>query len=279
MWGFGFSNKKYANNIPDLSDRHDQRAAAENKEYMYCRKCGNMIGNDAAFCVYCGTKMIQEESEQAKAQQAQDAWREQMKQRIADRESEERRLRGYASQPRQQTKEMQGKQKCYCRYCGAKIETDSVFCAKCGARTSDDKQIGIAVQVPAVIQKNNQTYQQRAEVKCQRCGGEVSFQTVTESNEGGCFTVIWYVILTLTIFGLLIVIPLMLRKKTKTVTYAVCQKCGHRTRCRDESLFWDWQATTRMQSGTNAVDVLMVLVFAFLCICLLIVALKANFAW
>lgn len=64
---------------------------------------------------------------------------------------------------------------------------------------------------------------------CPKCKcDDISYQTVVESRSSGCLTVILYVILALTIFGLLIVIPLMLRKKNRTVTYAVCQGCGNR---------------------------------------------------
>lgn len=64
---------------------------------------------------------------------------------------------------------------------------------------------------------------------CPKCRGtNISYQTVTESRPTGCGTILLYVVLALTVFGLLIVIPLMLRKKTRTVTYAVCQDCGHR---------------------------------------------------
>lgn len=65
---------------------------------------------------------------------------------------------------------------------------------------------------------------------CPKCGSIMTIQTVSESRKAGCFTVLLYVLLALTIFGLLIVIPLMLRKKTETVTYAVCQSCGYRRR-------------------------------------------------
>lgn len=65
---------------------------------------------------------------------------------------------------------------------------------------------------------------------CPRCGGIMTVQTVSESRKSGCGTILLYVILALTIFGLLIVIPLMLRKKTETVTYAVCQNCGYKSR-------------------------------------------------
>ena len=64
--------------------------------------------------------------------------------------------------------------------------------------------------------------------KCRKCGGLMTIQTVSESRKSGCITYLFYILLALTILGLLIVIPLALRKKTKTVTYAVCQTCGHR---------------------------------------------------
>ena len=62
---------------------------------------------------------------------------------------------------------------------------------------------------------------------CPRCGGPMTTQIVSESRKSGCGTILLYVLLALTIFGLLIVIPLALRKKTETVTYAVCQRCGY----------------------------------------------------
>lgn len=65
---------------------------------------------------------------------------------------------------------------------------------------------------------------------CPHCGGTMAIQTVSEARKSGCGTVLLYLILALTIFGLLIVIPLMLRKKTDTVTYAICQSCGYKQR-------------------------------------------------
>ena len=63
---------------------------------------------------------------------------------------------------------------------------------------------------------------------CPKCGGIMTMQVVTESRKTGCGTIILYILLALTILGLLIVIPLMLRKKTETVTYSICQKCGYK---------------------------------------------------
>lgn len=65
---------------------------------------------------------------------------------------------------------------------------------------------------------------------CPKCGGSMMIQTVSESRKSGCGTILLYIILCLTILGILIVIPLALRKKTETVTYAVCQNCGYRER-------------------------------------------------
>lgn len=111
----------------------------------------------------------------------------------------------------------------YCRYCGKEIAMDSKFCPSCGKQTSESPAI------PNAIQQERRPEKRASKRRCYRCGGHnVTHETVVESNSGGCLMVLIYVILALTIFGLLIVIPLMLRSKTKTVTYAVCQDCGNR---------------------------------------------------
>lgn len=66
---------------------------------------------------------------------------------------------------------------------------------------------------------------------CRKCGSNnISYQTVTESKKAGCGTLIVYFILAISVLGWLILIPLFLRKKNETVTYAVCQGCGNRWR-------------------------------------------------
>ena len=65
---------------------------------------------------------------------------------------------------------------------------------------------------------------------CPSCGGSMTIQTVTEAKKTGCGTILLYILLAVTVLGLLIVIPLALRNKTETVTYSVCQNCGYRTR-------------------------------------------------
>lgn len=103
----------------------------------------------------------------------------------------------------------------YCKNCGQQIADDCTFCGKCGTRQS------VAPQVTQPAQNTGR--------RCPRCGQHnVQYQTVTESKKTGCFTVILYILLAITVLGLFIVIPLMMRKKTNTVTYAVCQNCGHR---------------------------------------------------
>lgn len=64
--------------------------------------------------------------------------------------------------------------------------------------------------------------------KCK--GNNITYQTVTESRKTGCLTVLIYLILAFSLLGLFILIPLLLHRKTQTVTYAVCQDCGHRWR-------------------------------------------------
>lgn len=64
---------------------------------------------------------------------------------------------------------------------------------------------------------------------CSKChNNDIQYQTVTESRKTGCLTVLAYVFLAISCIGWLILIPLLLRKKDETVTYAVCQSCGYR---------------------------------------------------
>lgn len=111
----------------------------------------------------------------------------------------------------------------FCSRCGKQIALDSKYCPSCGAPT-----VPVAIAPPV---QETSSVSNTSKKRCPRCRGHnVSHETVVESNSAGCFTCIFYLILALTFWGLLIVIPLMLRSRTKTVTYAVCQDCGHRWR-------------------------------------------------
>ncbi len=66
---------------------------------------------------------------------------------------------------------------------------------------------------------------------CPKCGNDdVAISTYQESRDVGCFTVALYILLAVTILGLLIVIPLMLRNRSKTVTMCICKNCGNKWR-------------------------------------------------
>lgn len=109
----------------------------------------------------------------------------------------------------------------YCENCGAQISSGVKFCGACGQKVPDS---------PAFVAATSSNVSSRS---CPRCSSHnVTYQTVTEARKSGCSTILLYVILALTVFGLLIVIPLMLRKKTETVTYAVCQNCGNKWRIK-----------------------------------------------
>lgn len=108
----------------------------------------------------------------------------------------------------------------FCQSCGSEMQGN--FCTKCGARNNN-----VSAPVQTIIQQVPQ--QAQSSITCHRCHSHnVSVQTVSESRKTGCFTILLYILLACTVFGLLIVIPLVLRRKTETNTYAVCQNCGHR---------------------------------------------------
>lgn len=117
----------------------------------------------------------------------------------------------------------------YCKNCGKQLEDDVKFCPECGTSTNSKTPAAS----PTSPQSQPNVIQEQPQVLnlcfCPRCKGQnVQFQTVTEYKKTGCMTVLLYIFLAISILGWLILIPLCLRKKTKTVTYGVCQKCGHR---------------------------------------------------
>nr|DAO66829.1 MAG TPA: RNA polymerase-like protein [Caudoviricetes sp.] len=64
---------------------------------------------------------------------------------------------------------------------------------------------------------------------CKKCGSEnVTVQAVAEQKKRGCLASILWIILTLLTCGLIILIPLLIRKGSKVKSYAVCQDCGYR---------------------------------------------------
>ena len=115
----------------------------------------------------------------------------------------------------------------YCKNCGKQLEDSAKFCSVCGTRTDNAPAAPISPPPrPVVIHAQPQGTSLHPCPKCK--GRHVQFQTVTETKETGCMTVLFYIFLAVTILGLLVLIPILLSNKTKTVTYGICQSCGHR---------------------------------------------------
>lgn len=64
---------------------------------------------------------------------------------------------------------------------------------------------------------------------CPKCGNKnVSVQTVSEQKGRSCLSALMWILFAICTFGLILFIPLLTRKKSKTKTYAICQNCGYR---------------------------------------------------
>lgn len=64
---------------------------------------------------------------------------------------------------------------------------------------------------------------------CPKCGGDhVTVQAVAEQKKRGCLMSILWLLLAICTLGLIIWIPLLMKKGSKTHTYAICQSCGNR---------------------------------------------------
>lgn len=66
---------------------------------------------------------------------------------------------------------------------------------------------------------------------CPNCGSDhVTVQAVAEQKKRGCLMSCLWILLAICTFGLILLIPLLTRKGSKTKNYAICQNCGHRWR-------------------------------------------------
>lgn len=64
---------------------------------------------------------------------------------------------------------------------------------------------------------------------CPNCGSDkVGVQVVEKQQKRGCFASIMWILLAICTFGTVLIIPLLTRKGSKTITFAVCHNCGHR---------------------------------------------------
>jgi len=66
-------------------------------------------------------------------------------------------------------------------------------------------------------------------MSCNKCGSNNVFvQAVAEQKKRGCLATVAWITLTIFTCGLLIIIPLIMKKGSRTVTWATCQSCGNR---------------------------------------------------
>lgn len=64
---------------------------------------------------------------------------------------------------------------------------------------------------------------------CPKCGNEMQVQAVAEMRKRGCLTTLFYILLLfIPVIGWIALFFLLRGRKSKTVNYHVCQKCGYR---------------------------------------------------
>jgi hypothetical protein len=124
----------------------------------------------------------------------------------------------------------------FCPKCGA--EADGKFCTHCGADLMGCSETNINEKSETIINNyyKNPEYNPEPEPRyktsfpkriCPKCNSDhISYQTVVEKKNGGCLMVCLYIFLAFSVVGWIILIPMLLAKRT--VTYAVCQSCGYR---------------------------------------------------
>lgn len=72
---------------------------------------------------------------------------------------------------------------------------------------------------------------------CPNCKCEdIEIQVIEERKKTSFWLILWYIILAISFIGLFVLIPILLRKKTRTVTYAVCKNCGKRWEIKEKDI-------------------------------------------
>ena len=70
-------------------------------------------------------------------------------------------------------------------------------------------------------------------MQCKRCKStNVIIQAVAVQKRRGCLSSLLWILLAICTVGLILLIPLLMNKGSKTVNYAICQNCGNRWRVR-----------------------------------------------
>lgn len=121
-----------------------------------------------------------------------------------------------------------------CKFCGKHIPDHSRYCQYCGSNIQANVNwtpggVQGEPQDLAREEPRNASYS----VVCPECGSSnIRFNSVSESKPVGLFA--WILILLgalcfqFVVFLVLLLVFLLARKSTKTVTYGTCQRCGHR---------------------------------------------------
>lgn len=117
----------------------------------------------------------------------------------------------------------------FCENCGQPLNDGIRFCGNCGAPVLAPAPAPAPAQTAPPSPAAAKSPMKKLP-PCPKCGGQLTVQTVVEDNPAGCGLILFYILLAVTILGLLILVPMLMRKKTETVTYAVCQSCGYRAR-------------------------------------------------
>lgn len=102
-----------------------------------------------------------------------------------------------------------------------------IKCSECGKEFSDKAKAcpncACPVDLDDKVENNN-------EIVCPNChSNDIKVQIVSQREKRGCISVLFYVLLALTIIGIPIVIVILLARGNKTSNYKywVCQKCGN----------------------------------------------------
>lgn len=103
-----------------------------------------------------------------------------------------------------------------CQNCGNQIPNDSTFCIHCGNRVENT----VAYKNPKSNINNG--------LMCKKCGSKnINVQMVAEQKKRGILMSILWIVAAVCTFGIILLIPILTKKGSKTRKYVVCQNCGY----------------------------------------------------
>ncbi len=105
-----------------------------------------------------------------------------------------------------------------CNNCGSQMPNGYTFCKNCGSKLENN----------VVYQNNSNNIVSQNRLICKKCGSNnINVQMLAEQKKRGLLMSVLWIIAAIFTCGLILLIPILIKKGSKTRKYVVCQSCGY----------------------------------------------------